>query len=36
MSKRAIVYKFFDKKSTLLPDKPVSGRGVNINVKPSE
>ena len=36
MSKSAIVYAFFDKKSTLLPDKSLSGSGVNINVKPSK
>ena len=29
----SMVYNFFHKKSTLLPDKPVSSRGVNINVK---
>ena len=28
----SIVYKFLDKKSASLPDKSVSGRGVNINV----
>ena len=26
----SMVYKFFDKKSALLPDKSVSGSGVNI------
>ena len=26
----SMVYKFFDKKSSLLPDKSVSGSGVNI------
>ena len=36
MSKSAIVYAFFDKKSALLPDKSLSGSGVNINVKPSK
>ena len=25
-----MIYKFFDKKSALLPDKSVSGSGVNI------
>ena len=32
----SIVYKFFHKKSTSLPNKSVSGSGVNINVKPSK
>ena len=32
----SMVYKFFDKKSASLPDKSVSGSGVNIEVKPSE
>ena len=32
----SIVYKFFDKKSASLPDKSVSGSGVNMEVKPSE
>ena len=32
----SMVYKFFDKKLASLPDKSVSGRGVNINVKPSK
>ena len=32
----SMVYNFFDKKSASLQDKPVSGRGANINVKPSE
>ena len=32
----SMVYKCFDKKSASLPDKPVSGRGANINVKLSE
>ena len=31
-----MVYKFFDKKSALLPDKSVTASGVNIEVKPSE
>ena len=31
-----MVYKFFDKKSTSLPDKSVSGRGVNIELKHNE
>ena len=30
------VYKFFDKKSALLPDKSVSGSGVNVEVKHNE
>ena len=32
----SMVYKFFDKKSVLLPDKSVAASGVNIEVKPSE
>ena len=32
----SMVYKFFDKKSASLPDKSVSGSGVNMEVKPSE
>ena len=31
-----MVYKFFDKKSASLPDKSVSGRGVNIELKHNE
>ena len=31
-----MVYNFFDKKSALRPDKSLSVRGVNIDVKPSE
>ena len=32
----SMVYKCFDKKFALLPNKSVSDNGVNINVKPSE
>ena len=32
----SMVYKFFDKKSASLPDKYVSGSGVNIEVKHNE
>ena len=32
----SMLYKFFDKKSTSLPDKYVSGSGVNIGVKHNE
>ena len=32
----SMVYKFFDKKSALLPDESVTASGVNIEVKPSE
>ena len=32
----SMVYKFFDKKSTSLPDRSVSGGGVNIEVKHNE
>ena len=32
----SMFYKLFDKKSASLPDKSVSGRRVNINVKPGE
>ena len=32
----SMFYKLLDKKSASLPDKSVSGRGVNINVKPRE
>ena len=32
----SMVYKFFDKKYALLPDKSVTASGVNIEVKPSE
>ena len=31
-----MVYRFFDKKSTSLPDKSVSGSGVNIQENPSK
>ena len=31
-----MVYKFFDKKSASLPEKSVSGRGVNIELKHNE
>ena len=29
----SMIYKFFDKKSALLPDKSVSGSGVNITLE---
>ena len=32
----SMVYKFFDKKSTSIPDRSVSDSGVNIEAKPSE
>ena len=32
----SMVYKFSDKKSASLPDKSLSGRGINKNVKPSK
>ena len=32
----SMVYKFYDKKSAFLPDKSLSGIGVNKDIKPSE
>ena len=32
----SMVYKFFDKKSASLPDKSVSGRGVNVSLEFNE